>query len=53
MDGLQAAGCTLLQLDVTDPASVDRARDEVLGQIGEDDELVRWTTLDLAHSSRL
>jgi len=40
MEGLEEAGCTLLQLDVTDPASIEKARDEVLGQIRKDAELV-------------
>lgn len=39
MAGLKEAGCTLLQLDVNDQASVDKARDEVLGQIAKDASL--------------
>ena len=41
MEGLKEAGCTLLQLDVNDQASVDKVRDEVLGQISKNASLVR------------
>ena len=49
MEGLKEAGCTLLQLDVNDQASVDKARDEILGQISKDASLTIVNNAGVGH----